>query len=197
MLSLCPNKNQMMEWLLAFLEENTDDFKKFRQDYLECLTALQTEVGDKLPFVNEYDDVLTQQLAGELLFSFNLGLTANKKYSENSLANDILKMDYEVYLRESVAHLMPGYLHSEIQMDNFHKQLTPEQNDSMLPVIEYKSYLQSYGPKIAHFFGFLYGDTYLSCVEPNYYPNRFYTRLYQKTLEEALDMKLLSEESAA
>ena len=153
--------------LIEFLEQHCGDFPEIRERFQEAI--VQTEKGDKLA------DAIAAQAASDLLFSAALGLKANLDHFRDPIARTFLEVDPEIYLRESVAHSLPQYIEAQKIRD------AAEANDA---IIEYTTYLETFGPKLAHYFGYLLGDELLLRIVPGYQPDSILTIRYQAWVQE-------------
>ena len=147
--------------LIEFLEQHCKDFPEIRVKYKDAIA--QAEEGKKLA------EAIDAQTASDLLFSAALGLKANLDHFLDPIARIFLEVDPEIYLRESVAHNMPQYIEAQKILD------TTEVNDT---IIEYTTYLETFGPKLAHYFGFLLGDELFPRIIPGYQPDSSLTIRY-------------------
>ena len=148
--------------LIEFLEQHCGDFPEIREKYQE--TIAQAEEGKKLA------EAIVAQTASDLLFSAALGLKANLDHFCDPIARTVLEVDPEIYLRESVAHSLPQYIEAQKIRD------AAEANDA---IIEYTTYLETFGPKLAHYFGYLLGDELLPRIVPGYQPDPLLTIRYR------------------
>lgn len=144
----------LTDLLVEFLEQHCAGFPEIREKFQEAM--VETEKGAKLA------DAIAAQAASDLLFSAALGLKANLDHFLDPIARTFLEIDSEIYLRESVAHNMPQYIEAQKILD------TTEVNDT---IIEYTTYLETIGPKLAHYFGFLLGDELFPRIIPGYQPD--------------------------
>ncbi len=183
-------KSEVTDKFIALLEKEDAEVVDAKKQYDECIELLKCKVGNRLPFIHEFDKAMRDMLGVELVYSFSLGIKANRAIFEDPIANDFLKSDFEVYLRESTAHKLPDYLEKAHQIDAFYSQLSEEELDTTKPIDEYKSFLQTYGPKMAHYYGFLYANMVLPLVEPGYHVNRSFTNNYRIMLKDYLQIDL-------
>ena len=120
-------------------------------------------------------EAIDAQTASDLLFSAALGLKANLDHFRAPIARTFLEVDPETYLQESVAHSMPQYIEAQKILN------TVGVNDA---IIEYTTYLETFGPRLAHYFGYLLGDELLPKIIPGYQPDPLLTNRYQAWLQE-------------
>ena len=153
--------------LIEFLEQHCEDFPEIREKYQEAI--VQAEEGKKLA------EAIDAQIASGLLFSAALGLKANLDHFRDPIARTFLEVDPEIYLRESVAHSLPQYIEAQKIRD------AAEYDDD---ITAYTTYLETVGPKLAHYFGYLLGDDLLPRVFPGYQPDSILTIRYQAWVQE-------------
>lgn len=158
--------------LIEFLEQHCEDFPEIRKKYQEAIT--QAEKGKELA------EAIDAQTASDLLFSAALGLKANLDHFRDPIARTFLEVDPEIYLRESVAHSLPQYIEAQKIRD------AAEANDA---IIEYTTYLETVGPKLAHYFGYLLGDELLPRIVPGYQPDPLLTIRYRNWVRTYMGME--------
>ncbi len=192
MIDLTEIRAELVAGLFAFLEANTDDFKDIQKAYKDCLLMIGEELGGKVPYAAELFLLIEQQLKTEITYSFYLGVQANMEYFRNPVANNFLDVDFEVFLRETRSHYLPENQSAQRKLNQFYEALPDEykRDDKTGPISEYESFVETYGLKIAHYCGFLFGNELHSCVEPGYIPDLPFTHQYQYMVEKYLQIKL-------
>ena len=158
--------------LIEFLEQHCEDFPGIRAKYQE--TILHAERGKELA------DAIDTQTASDLLFAAILGMKANLDHFRDPIARTFLEVDPEIYLRESVAHSLPQYNEAQ-KVRN-----TVETNDD---IIAYTAYLETFGPKLAHYFGYLLGDKLLPRIIPGYQPDQILMIRYRDWVRTYMGME--------
>ena len=158
--------------LIEFLEQHCEDFPEIREKFQEAI--VQAEEGKKLA------EAIVAQTASDLLFSAALGLKANLDHFRDPIARTFLEVDPEIYLRESVVHSLPQYIEAQKIRD------AAEANDA---IIEYTTYLETVGPKLAHYFGYLLGDELLPRIIPGYQLDPLLTIRYRDWVRTYMGME--------
>lgn len=125
---------------------------------------------------------IEQQCASDLLFSGFLGLKANLDNFKNPVARNFLDVDFEVYLRGEVAHRLPEYEQAQKNREQFYSQLTSAQREIYEDVSTYTCHLETVGPKLAHYFGYLLGNELLPRIIPGYCVDSVLTFRYNAVL---------------
>ena len=174
----------MVDRLVTILSENVSDFSMSKKQYLETMDILYAELGDAaVPSVQEEMEAIEKQTASQLLFSAYLGIKANLDNFIDPIARNFLDVDYDVYLREKAARRLPEYESAKNTRDRFYAQLSPAQRKKYDAVIAYTSHLETAGPKLAHYYGYLLGNELLPRVIPGYYPDSIQTARYTAMIQ--------------
>lgn len=176
--------------LVTYAEQTFEDFKEVHNKYLASIELFRSEIGEGIvPSVDDLVDAIDRQTASNLFFSGVLGIQANYEHYINPMARTVLEVDCDIYLRENTARRLPEYVKAQVVMDTFFKNLTPAQKETFSDIITYISYLETIGPKLAHYFGHILGDDILCRVVPGYYPDEVLTMQYSQMLSTYLGIK--------
>lgn len=169
--------------LEEYLEENFDDFPAIRKQYKEAIEQLRTDADPgALPTVDDLVDAIEKQTASNLFFSGVLGLKSNLDHFKDPMARTVLNVDFEVYLHENAARRLPEYEKAQKVIDDFFATLSPTQKELLDAVIEYIAYLETMGPKLAHYYGYVVGNDALIKLIPGYFSDEVFTMRYQSML---------------
>lgn len=163
------------------LAKDNPEFAAEQQRYIEAMNALRKDLGDT---VNEEMDAISRQCASELLFAGMLGLKANLDNFIDPVARNFLNVDFEVYLREETAHTLPEYIQAQQVRNRFFSRLTPSQRRTYEAVVAYTSHLETAGPKLAHYYGYLLGNELFPRVIPGYHKDVAQTIRYTDMLRQ-------------
>ena len=150
-----------IQWVIEEDEEFSADYQR----YIVAMKILREELGDS---VTDEIDAIEQQCVSDLLFSGFLGLKANLDNFKNPVARNFLDVDFEVYLREDIAHRLPEYEQAQKNREQFYSQLTSAQREIYEDVSTYTCHLETIGPKLAHYLGYLLGNELLPRIIPGY-----------------------------
>ena len=181
-------EHNIVEAFVQWLVKEDEDFSADYQRYTDAIAALRQELSDA---VTDEMDAIEQQCASDLLFSALLGLKANLDNFIDPVARNFLDVDFEVYLREETAHRLPAYAQAQKVLDQFYALLTPAQKEIYEFVISYNSHLETVGPKLAHYFGYILGNELLPRVVPGYHSDMVLTIKYHNMLEDYLGKHFL------
>ena len=170
----------IVEALVETLSQNFEDFAAAKKQCGQALDRLREEIGDA---AQAEMTAIGQQTASNLLFSGFLGLKANLDHFLDPVARNFLDVDTETYLRENTARWLPAYCQAQETRKRFYAALTPAQKKLYEDITAYVSYLETAGPKLAHYFGYLLGNDLLPRIIPGYHPDPALTTQYQMMLE--------------
>ena len=169
----------LVETLVEFMEEQFEDFAEIRQRYLSTVATLEKE----LPFVRQEVAAIHKQTASMLLFSGYLGLKANLEHFTDPVGKDFLDVDSEVFLREVAARRLPEYQQAQAVRTQFAGMLSSGQQERYQHIKEYVIYLETVGPKLAHYYGYLLGNEILGKIILGYFPDIGHTMRYAATID--------------
>ena len=122
-----------------------------------------------------------------------LGFQQNIDCFNNPVNTLFLKMDYEDFHRERRMGTLPQVQRALKTINAFHdvlRSLPEEKRNLTEGITSYISYLETAGYKLAHYFGFIFADEFLSHVIPGYCSDMATTLQYERELEEYLDVDL-------
>ena len=171
---------EMVESLEAAMAEKFADFPPEQMRFHQAISALEK---DNVPSTQEAVEAIYRQIGSGLLFSFFLGLTANFDHFIDPIGRTFLDVDAEIYLREEVAKQLPNYQKAQLVKSRFYVALSPAQQDLYKDVIAYISYLETVGPKLAHYYGYTTGNQLFPHIIPGYCPDTRLTAQYRTMLE--------------
>lgn len=178
--------------LVEVLAENFEDFAEDQARYKESLSWLEKELAEGTALsVEKLVNAIDQQIGSTILFSYFLGLKANWDHFIDPIGRTFLDVDAETYLRENVAKRLPDYQNAEHVQKQFYAALSPVQQNKYEAVIAYISHLETVGPKLAHYYGYLLGNQLFPRIIPGYGADAQLNLQYRHMLENYLGSTLL------
>ena len=149
---------------------NSEEFVADQAHFDEAISLLEAELGqDTLPSVGDLVDAIYRQIGSTLLFSCCLGLKANLDHFIDPANRTFLDVDPEVYLRENIARQLPDYQLAQRVQEQFYTTLSPKQKEKYEEdIITYICHLETVGPKLAHYYGYILGNLFFPHVIPGY-----------------------------
>lgn len=193
MLTLQSIRNQfsnaeIYETLVHTMEKQFHDFPQVHHAYLHAMEMLQNELGEQA--VANEKEAIRQETVSALLFSGFLGMKANLKYFIDPVAGDFLNVEPDIYLRENLTKTLPEYASAQEARKQFYSSLNDAQQKLYEAVTHYVCYLETVGPKLAHYYGFIFANTLLQRVVPGYQPDMAFTLRYCMLLEKFFGTRL-------
>ena len=158
--------------------------------FLAGIHVLRAALPSDYPVsLDEYLEEEERDMAECLLHLFWKGVKQNYDCFINPVNKMFLQMDYEDFHQESLMrHFYPAQF-KDIATQ-FTRYLPPEMSNATEPIISYYTYLQTIAYKLAHYYGFRFGDTFLSKVVPGYYPDGATSSTYALVLYNDLHISL-------
>lgn len=177
--------NAMKETLRQIDPQYADEEAAFHAGIQALRNALP---ADNPVSLDEYLEEEERDMAECLLYLFWKGVKQNYDCFVNPVNKTFLKMDYEDIHQESLMH---HFLPSEFNDlgTKFAQSLPADMNDMTAPIISYYTYLQTVAYKLAHYYGFRFGDGFLAKVVPGYYSDSSTTIIYGSMLSADLNLK--------
>lgn len=172
---------EIVDALIGIMAEKFEGFVQTQRRCSEALGILREELGEDS--VKEEMEAIERQTASNLFYSGFLGMKANFDNFMNPAAKNFLDADWETFLRENTAKRLPEYEAAQKERDQFFARLSPGQREVHEDVTGYVSYLETVGPKLAHYYGYILGNRLLYRVVPGYHPDMAQTLRYRMMLE--------------
>ena len=167
--------------LVRILENSFRDFPEVERKYQQAMNELQKNLGEA-PVANE-KEAIHKAISSTLFYSVILGIEASRNYYTDPVAGDFLNTEPEIYLKEKTARTLPDYEAAQEMRRQFYAGLNNAQRNIYQDVAEYICYLETVGPKLAHYCGYLLGNAILQRIVPGYDPHIAVTLRYRMMLE--------------
>lgn len=182
---------EIVACLVEVMAEKFEDFAADLACYQETISLLKNELGEGTsPSVAEVVDSINQRVGSMVLFSYFLGIKANFDHFVNPIERTFLDVDAEIYLQEDLAKQLPDYQSAVRVQEQFYAVLSPAQQDYYENIIAYISHLETIGPKLAHYYGYLLGNQLFPHIIPGYRVDAQLTLRYQHMLENYLEINI-------
>lgn len=175
---------EIVDTLVEMMAAKFEDFSDVQKRYNDAMRILQEELREDLcPCVKDEMEAIERQTASTLFYSGLLGIKANLDNFINPMMRSFLDVDCETYLRENTAKRLPEYESAQKVRNQFYTALSPAQREVYDDVTTYVSHLETIGPKLAHYYGYILGNEILYRVIPGYHPDMVQTTRYCTMLE--------------
>lgn len=170
--------NRIVQEVVSFMEQNFEDFPEVHRKFKHALAMILDE-----QCIQNMIEAIDRRVASTLFFSGVLGIKANWDHYINPMARTVLDVGFEAFLREEEALRLPEYRKAQAEIERFFGIHTVK-DEIHTDIINYLSYLDTVGPKLAHYFGFALGDDILQRIVPGYYPDRVLTIQYGSMIDD-------------
>ena len=181
------NYEKIVSSLVEMMTANSEEFSAEHTRFKETITLLEKQLGGESPSsVSEELDAICQQVGSRLVFSCFLGIKANLDHYIDPIGRTFIDVDPEIYLRENVARQLPDYQNAQHLHAQFYEALSPAQQEMYEDISEYISYLETVGPKLAHYYGYIIGNQLFPHVILGYAADSQLTLQYRCMLENYL-----------
>lgn len=174
------------------LATNSEEFVVDQAHFNETISTLITELEpDTSPSATDLVDAIYQQIGSTLLFSCCLGLKANLDHFIDPVSRTFLDVDPEMYLRETIARQLPNYLQAQHVQEQFYRTLSHKQKEKYEDgITTYICHLETVGPKLAHYYGYLLGNQLFPHVITGYVSDTQLLIQYRYMLETYLGINI-------
>lgn len=183
---------ELITKLVDVIAANSIEFAADQAHFDETISLLKTELEqDTSPSATDLADAIYQQIGSTLLFSYCLGLKANLDHFIDPVSRTFLDVDPEVYLRENIARQLPDYLRAQRVQEQFYKALSRIQREKYDEgITTYICHLETVGPKLAHYYGYLLGNQLFPHVITGYVSDTQLLIQYRYMLETYLGINI-------
>ncbi len=181
--------------LVEVMAENFEDFAEDLVRFNETISWLEKQLAeDTFPSAADVVNAIDQRIGSMVLFSYFLGLKANLDHFINPVGRTFLDVDTETYLRENMAKQLPDYQNAERTQEQFYSSLTPVQQERYADITAYICHLETVGPKLAHYYGYLLGNQLFPRIIPGYSADTQLTLRHRHMLEDYLGVRTKTSE---
>lgn len=175
--------DSMITELNNWLVEKDLDFPPVQAAYQDAAKILVNQLGKE---AEEFLSAQDQQIISDLRYSAYLGFQANLANFRCSGGNHFVAQGSDHFLREHIMYNLPGRVSCDTIITVFqtkHGQYAGPQLDA---IQNYYIYLETVGPKLAHYWGYVFANHFLPLVEPGYVCDGAQTSIYAMELSQEL-----------
>ena len=186
--SLLTERKRGKEWLDFYINKadkgNSGDFTKVKSDFEEYCNKLQNYFA----YTNEIIEYTNDKLISALEFYFNLGIKHNFEHFKFPNKPSFFDEGYDEIMSDKELYKKDDYL-----------EISKKLNDiiRMLPIglshneyYEYVAFIDTVFPKMAHYYGFIYGNEIHKTMYEGFEPDYELTNKYRDWLNIYLQLDL-------
>lgn len=172
----------MVEGVCNGFRKWTDDFSQIEEAYREAQEKIKESAGGLT--CEQLVDSISRQAGIVLFFSAVQGLRMNRDHFYNPTQPNCTwpQVDYDAFLRPELAQRLPSY---SVEERRQHELLAESDVDEsiMEAVVDYQSALETAGAKLAHFYGYCFGNEIFPYCLPGYYEDTVLSVAYKRMVK--------------
>lgn len=173
----------MIAELSNFLVENDFDFSPVQAAYQDAARILVSQLGKEAEaFLSAQD----QQIISDLRYCAYLGFQANLANFRCPGGNHFVAQGSDHFLREHIMYSLPDRVSHDIIITTFQTKHGQSAEPQLDAIQNYYIYLETIGPKLAHYWGYVFANHFLPLVEPGYVCDGAQTSIYTMELSREL-----------
>lgn len=176
------NGSTLIEHLKNTLNQRDPDYAK---EY-SAFTRAEAQLAD-----NSFTNTLESAFSAKLLYIAWQGACWNLECWHVPASKLRLQSDYEELHGESRFSSLPQIQACEKAICAAIRQFPPDRQELAMEIQDFYAYLETAGFKLAHYWGFQWGNTFFQEVIPGYLPDIHFTAKYMHMLEQDLGMILM------
>lgn len=166
--------------------EQIEEFPEIRKGYLDACSQLKTVFGDAQKLIDLYEELTLISLE----FYYTLGVEENAFHFSDPDYLMFPDRDYDDSKTEKNMRKTDRYSAVTAQIRKIRNSMTLEADRIFDKMREYHNFLDTYIPKMAHFKGYIWANSSLSQITPDYKEDEELTEKYRNWIEEYLGLKL-------
>lgn len=175
--------DSMITELNNWLVEKDLDFPPIQAAYQDAAKNLINQLGKEAKaFLSAQD----QQIISDLRYSAYLGFQANLSNFHCPVGNHFVAQGSDHFLREYIMYSLPSRVSHDITITAFQARYGQSAEPQLEAICNYYIYLETVGPKLAHYWGYIFANQFLPLVEPGYVCDGAQTSIYTMELSREL-----------
>lgn len=177
----------MITELSNWLVEKDLDFPPVQAAYQDAARILVSQLGKEAEaFLSAQD----QQIISDLRYCAYLGFQANLANFRCPGGNHFVAQGSDHFLREHIMYSLPGRVGCDTIITAFQIKHVQSAEPQLDAIQNYYIYLETVGPKLAHYWGYVFANQFLPLVEPGYVCDCTQTSIYTMELSRELGFRV-------
>ena len=190
------NPKSVMSKVKEILHDVDPDYEKEEQAFIAACATFEASLGDSVSFTaQDYLDALENSFASDIVFVVGRGFKLNLDIYHNPVNALAFKLDYEDLHQERMMPLVPAAKKANKASYDYLEELRASHRDKLDlldGVNSFYSYLQTFGYKVAHYYGYLLADQLLPHLVPGYYADSAYVSTYGLILNKDIGVNVFN-----
>lgn len=180
----------IMECLRINLQRLDPEYATEENDFHSAVQSLKTALKpDCVSLVDKLISAEEDRISACVIYLFWQGLQQNEACFRNPAAKQFLELDFEDICQETVLNSLPEAFRIYECYSILNQALPGDQRERLSPIASYYSYLETVGYKLAHYWGFCCGDSFLPRVVPGYIHDLALTSAYRRMVTDYLGLR--------
>ena len=175
--------DSMITELSNWLVERDPDFPPVQE---ACQKAAKTLVNQLGAEAETFLRAQNQQIISDLRYCAYLGFQANLANFRCPGGNHFIAQGSDQFLGEYIMYRLPGRVSYENTVAAFQARHGQSAERQLSAIQDYYIYLETVGPKLAHYWGYIFANQFLPLVEPGYVCDNAQTSVYTMELSREL-----------
>lgn len=173
----------MITELSNWLVEKDLDFPPVQAAYQDAAKLLVNQLGKE---AETFLRAQNQQIISDLRYCAYLGFQANLANFRCPSGNHFILQGSDHFLREYIMCRLPGRVSYDAIITAFQARHGQSAERQLSAIQDYYIYLETVGPKLAHYWGYIFANQFLPLVEPGYVCDSTQTSIYTMELSREL-----------
>ena len=180
------NEKRCLEHYLEILKNSCSDFIEIKLAYENACA----ELGERFEYIDKIIEYNNDMLLLNLRLSFNQGFKDNVEHFAKPNAPTFLDENYDATLKEKEILNNEEYIDIFVKRAKLVSLIPDKENDLYEHIVEYEAFLNTYIPKMAHYYGFISFDNSMKKSNADYKPDYNLNKRYKEWLSDYLDINL-------
>ncbi len=176
------DKDRVLDAVKALLKETDPQFPEEEARYTEAAAKLKAIRCDAENYLTAKEECF----AAAVIYMAWQGFQLNRYLHDHPVP---FPQSLDRLYREQTLPLLPAYRHRQRTLDEFRPSQADE-DAAFLGVLDYYTYLETVGYKLAHYYGYRLADHLLCHAVAGYTSDPVSTEAYRRTLEDYLQIDL-------
>ena len=173
----------MITELSNWLVEKDLDFPPVQAAYQDAARILVSQLGKE---AEAFLSAQYQQIISDLRYCAYLGFQANLANFRCPGGNHFVAQGSDHFLREHIMYSLPDRVSYDTIITAFQTKHGQSAEPQLDAIQNYDIYLETIGPKLAHYLGYVFANHFLPLVEPGYVCDGAQTSIYTMELSREL-----------
>ena len=179
----------VLDALTALLREKDKNFPPLEARFEEAAANIRRILGPEgTPDFEKHLADLRQEVTAQMVYAGHLGYQANLMHFRSPSGNRFLPPEFPDLLKEHIMTSMPMCTAALNRQSSYFTTLPDAAKEQHAVLTEYFCWLETTGPKLAHFAGYRFANAFLPWAEPGYQPDVAQTICYASALEKYLNL---------